>query len=77
MLKHIQFTVNTVQDHFPKIYDINIWISPKQKMASWNNAPYWGALNQADEWKALYIRATDFLEAMDIDMENEDPTKKG
>ena len=31
--------------------------------------------NQIDEWKALYIRAIDFLEAMDIDNESEDNTK--
>ena len=32
--------------------------------------------NQADEWKAFYIHEANFLKAMDIDTETEDPTKK-
>ena len=52
-------------------------------MAS-NHPPHWEAPkfsfnkeNQAAEWKQFYIRAIDYLEALDIDPDKEDETKRG
>ena len=34
-------------------------------------------LYQSDEWKSIYTRAIDFVEALNIDAEKEDPSQKG
>ena len=46
-----------------------------------NNTPQWeapkfsfNAQDQATEWKQFYIRAVDYLEALDIDPDQEDET---
>ena len=51
-------------------------------MASWSTTPNWeapkfsfNAPNQAAEWQAFYTRALDFLEALDIDPDEEDQGK--
>ena len=50
-------------------------------MAS-SNSPHWEALkfsfnieDQAAEWEQFYIRAMDYLEALDIDPDKADETK--
>ena len=52
-------------------------------MAS-NNTPQWEApkfsfntQDQVAEWKQFYIRVIDYLEALDIDPDQEDETKRG
>ena len=51
-------------------------------MAS-SNPPHWEAPrfsfnieNQVAEWKQFYIRAIDYLEALDVDPDKEDETKR-
>ena len=53
-------------------------------MGSRSTTPHWEAPkflfnspNQVDAWKSFYIRALNFLEALDIDPDEEDQEKKG
>ena len=56
----------------------------KTTMASSSNIPHWefpkftfSTPNQRDEWKTFYIKAVDFLKALNINNESEEDTKKG
>ena len=46
---------------------------------SWWEAPKFSfsAANQVDEWKTFYVRALNYLETLDIDIEALNQTKKG